>query len=356
MPADTSYIKNYSAKRVYVNPAPGKGAYASLADDTCEEVLGEFDLNNRSRVAVSMFLSKENAEPKTIELHLLKFRKNSGWYHEESIRFNGFEAAKLDELLTIMASVKLDPTKTQRFDLGAISPDQFFSFHDKSDLARRLSEDVRLEHDVFAIARKRTVLNEFKALLEDDTSETVWQEFLEKNPWIFGFGLNYVFLDRVSDKFEATTTGSDVFTPGKRADGLAMTKAQVSQTVLIEIKASKSPLLQAKPYRKGVWPVDNEVAAAVSQSQKTSFEFARRNAVKLELTDDLGDETGNALYTVEPRAYLIVGNLSQLTANNDKIASFELFRRKLTSPEILTFDELYYRAVALVDSISSSGR
>lgn len=356
MSDDTSYIRNYTGRRVYVNPKAGQGAYASLAEDLEETVAGEVQLNNRTRVAVSAFFSKEYSQPRTVKFHLLRFRKNSGWWHDETMIFNGFEAAKLEELLTIMASLKIDPTKAQRFDLGAISPDQFFNFHGQSDLARRLSEDERLEHDVFAIARKRAVLDEFKNLLDGDTSETIWQEFLEKNPWIFGFGLNYVFLDRVSDKFEATTTGSDAFTSGKRADGLAMTKAQVSQTVLIEIKASKSPLLQGKPYRSGVWPVDHEVSAAVSQSQKTSFEFVRRKAVKLELTDSLGHETGETIYTVEPRSYLIVGNLGQLDSNSDKITSFELYRRKLASPEILTFDELYFRAVALVDSIANANK
>jgi hypothetical protein len=354
MASDSSYIKRYKARRVYVNPAPGKGAYASLADDASEEVLGEVALNNRTRLAVSMFLSKDDGQPRTVEIHLLKFRTNSGWYHEESIRFNGFEAAKLEELLTIMASLKLDPNQTQRFDLGTISPDQFFNFQNKSDLVRRISNDERLEADVFAIAKKRSVLRKFKILLDSETSENEWQEFLEDNPWIFGFGLNYVFLDRVSKKFETTTTGSDFLTPGKRADGLAMTKARVSQTVLIEIKASKSPLLQFKPYRSGVWPVASEVSAAVSQSQKTVFEFVRQNSVKLELADDVGKETGTTTYNVEPRAYLIVGNLAELEGNNDKITSFELFRRKLMSPEILTFDELYYRAVALVESISNA--
>jgi len=42
---DANFIANYKAKRLNVNPsANGNGAYASIADDLSEEVLGEFDL------------------------------------------------------------------------------------------------------------------------------------------------------------------------------------------------------------------------------------------------------------------------------------------------------------------------
>ena len=38
--------------------------------------------------------------------------------------------------------------------------------------------------------------------------------------------------------------------------------------------------------------------------------------------------------------------------NDDKVACFELYRRNIRSPEILTFDELYYRAGCIVENIS----
>jgi hypothetical protein len=44
-----------------------------------------------------------------------------------------------------------------------------------------------------------------------------------------------------------------------------------------------------------------------------------------------------------------------LEGNNDKIACFELYRRKLVSPEIVTFDELFQRARCIVDNLSNKG-
>ena len=38
--------------------------------------------------------------------------------------------------------------------------------------------------------------------------------------------------------------------------------------------------------------------------------------------------------------------------NDDKIACFELYRRNIRAPEILTFDELFQRASCIVENIS----
>lgn len=55
----------------------------------------------------------------------------------------------------------------------------------------------------------------------------------------------------------------------------------------------------------------------------------------------------NQRYTIQPKGILVIGHTSQL----DTIAkrtSFELFRRNLQNPEIITFDELLERASHLL--------
>lgn len=75
---------------------------------------------------------------------------------------------------------------------------------------------------------------------------------------------------------------------------------------------------------------------------------------KLEPTEDDGTPTGEeALFNYDPRAFLVVGSLSQFKTdtgiNEQKFRSFELFRRNTRRPEILTFDELYERARFIVE-------
>jgi len=221
-------------------------------------------------------------------------------------------------------------------------------------LINELATSPELHQDIYAVAAKREALQEFEALLRaSDTPEPNWQAFFERNPWIFGHGLNYVFLDKVGRKLEASTTGSTFDRAGKRADGLLLTRAAVSQYVLVEIKKNGTDLLQTDAYRSGCWRISDEVAGAVAQIQKTVFEFTRDH-FRDDLKDEAGTHTGNVVYAVEPRSYLVVGTLEHLRGNDDKITCFELFRRNVRAPEILTFDELFYRARCILGNISRS--
>ena len=60
-------------------------------------------------------------------------------------------------------------------------------------------------------------------------------------------------------------------------------------------------------------------------------------------------------YLFQPRPSLIVGQLNELYGerggpHHAKIRSFELFRRSVAAPEIVTYDELLARAQWLVSS------
>ena len=58
--------------------------------------------------------------------------------------------------------------------------------------------------------------------------------------------------------------------------------------------------------------------------------------------------TQEAVFTVQPKGILVIGHTNQLDTTDCR-NSFELFRRNLTNPEILTFDELYKRARFIVE-------
>jgi hypothetical protein len=90
---------------------------------------------------------------------------------------------------------------------------------------------------------------------------------------------------------------------------------------------------------------------AVTQIQKTVFDFTR-NRFRDRRKDDEGNDAVGEIYAVDPRSYLVIGNLVQLQGNDDKVACFELYRRNIRAPEILTFDELYQRAKCIVENVS----
>jgi hypothetical protein len=89
----------------------------------------------------------------------------------------------------------------------------------------------------------------------------------------------------------------------------------------------------------------------------TVEQVIRKAIEKLEPLDESGDPTGEQIFTYQPRSFLIVGSLDEFIGaegiRRDRYRSFELFRRNVIRPEIVTFDELYERAKFIVDVAES---
>ena len=62
-----------------------------------------------------------------------------------------------------------------------------------------------------------------------------------------------------------------------------------------------------------------------------------------------------SISTIRPKGILVIGHTAQLDSIS-KRSTFELFRRNLINPEILTFDELYERAKFIVEQEFKRGR
>ena len=351
---DVDYIANSKTDALYTYPAKsGTGAYAKLVGDS-EQVIAEIDVTSRCKIAISAFYVQDRADFDTFKITKLKHHKTHGWLEDGHVHVNHFQIAQMKEFISIISSLDLRDAKKTRISLdnihiGALGA--LLTSTKGAALIRELAASPELHHDIYAVGAKRKALAEFQNNLGADLTEPEWQKFFERNSWIFGHGLNYVFLNKVGKKLEATTTGSAFDRPGKRTDALLLTRAEVSQYVLVEIKTNDTDLLQDAPYRSGCWSVSSRLSDAVTQTQKTVFDFARLR-FRDPLKDDNGNDAGSSVYAIEPRSFLVIGNLAQLKGNDDKIACFELYRRHMRAPEILTFDELFQRASCIVENIS----
>jgi len=234
------------------------------------------------------------------------------------------------------------------------------------DLILELAKSEITKRDIVALGFRRSQLERFDRLLNDPdffgqekrhlgtTDEGVWQAYFEQNKWIFGYGLTYLHLASLDDsKLEQVVVGYDLSGPGKRADAVMKTRGLINGLCFVEIKKHTTDLLQEKPYRSGCWAPSVELSGGVSQVQGTVAMAVRKLAEKLELKDRLGYLTGDIVFTHHPRSFLVVGNLGQFLTengpNNDQYRSFELYRRNINQPEIITFDELYQRAKLIVE-------
>ena len=222
------------------------------------------------------------------------------------------------------------------------------------------------KRDVIAIGYRKRQIKIFERLLceqvyfekikkekETFSDEDLWQKFFERNPWIFGYGLNYIYTENLDKKkLEQVVKAHRVGEFGKCVDGLMKSKGAISSLCFVEIKTHKTPLLAANEYRKGCWPQSRDLAGAITQLQVTVATAMDEIRGWLRLEDEEGYPTGEETFNYAPKSYLVVGDLAQFVGENgvnkNKLRSFELFRRSLHSPEIITFDELYERAKFIV--------
>lgn len=130
------------------------------------------------------------------------------------------------------------------------------------------------------------------------------------------------------------------------------TRAEISQYVLIEIKTPSTSLLKSQQHRKACWSVSSDLSDAVTQIQKTAFDFTNNQYHKVQAKDHDGRITGEEIFRIQPKSYLVIGNLAELKGYDEKFACFHLYRTSLTAPEILTYDELFERAKCIVETIS----
>tara|TARA_R110002096_G_scaffold22170_9_gene71563 strand:+ start:92 stop:1036 length:945 start_codon:yes stop_codon:yes gene_type:complete len=281
-----------------------------------EVTLKEQHISPKIKLALTVF-SPENKDDIT-SYKIIKYKlKNNEWQKDSQVSLSKFGLEKIEEFNRILISLDLAKETADTIELdgiGITGLNKLLRSDKSDDLIAKISNSEWLTKDIFALDAKRTSLLKYEELLNANTSEAEWQAYFEENQWIFGLGLNFVSLEKVGSKLEATTTGSDFNTQGKRADALMKSRAEISQFVLAEIKMSTTPLLGNKSYRGGCWAVSSEVSGAVAQAQKTAFEFTSKT-FEHSIKDDEGKSLGQSVYSIQPKSFLVVGNLRQLEGN-----------------------------------------
>ncbi len=221
-------------------------------------------------------------------------------------------------------------------------------------------ENDQTERDVVAIAYRRAQVEKFDRMLRERAyfdelkfalrlarDEDVWQAFFQNNQWILGYGLSYHFLAGVDDKLEQTTRGRTLQNVGKRVDALMKTVGELRSLCFIEIKTHETPLIVKNQPRVGVGQISSELSAAIAQIQAT-VATAERDGNDIFRPKNEDGVALDEIFQYQPRSMLVIGRLSEFLAEGKpaewKFRTFEIFRRNIIAPEIITFDELYFRA------------
>lgn len=258
-------------------------------------------------------------------------------------RYNA--AGGIDKLLAEAGVASYDPTKSMIVDgkgqdLLKRLLDEYSDFWDQLE---EFAEDDLLHLLALKRQYKKHVgaVNLFRQQIESQTwDEKKWQAFFELNQWIFGLGLTYRFLHLLQKEAQVGSDGVD----GKGADVVDFMVASKGERRFISLVEIKKPeTLPMSGQRTDIYRASAELTGGVSQllsychHWETQGVFNRKNT---SLT--------NNFETFHPKAILIVGHLREFADDEEKSRSFELYRRHIVNPEILTFDELLLRARTIV--------
>lgn len=285
------------------------------------------------------------------------------------------EAGRLIELLRNLDSIPVEGETRVRVDDELLrdifsNPDSVAALYGaERERFRQLIASDEAAKDVIALEGRRAAVKRFRSLMDDDeffdaevwsagggSAERVWQLLFEEHPWLVGATLaSQVMTGWDGEKLEQVVSGSSVGGAGKRADALLRTSGRVSSMVFTEIKTHRTDLLTSAEYRSGCWAPSKELAGGVAQVQGTVHRAVAEIGERIASQAGDGSEIpGDFTYLIRPRSILVIGSLSQLTGENggdhvDKVRSFELFRRQLVEPDVVTFDELLARAEWVVE-------
>lgn len=259
-----------------------------------------------------------------------------------------FTVANANEIITVSKDRKVLIDRLLEANFGEEVWQELVS--NNPDLATRLSL-ARIQ------TNRSTVLNEFQENLESNNSdESFWQKFFMQHDWIFGYGLNYHFLDVLDE--QPDYGGRSYSGKGsQKGDFLLNTKADTKFTVLVEIKTPATKLLtyekkQPKNIRNDVWLLSSHLLGAISQIQVN----ARTWNLDSQKPENVRELENKNIYTVEPKGILIIGNTAEFMQNESIISCFESYRRNINNPKILTFDELFERAKFIVNNKTNTAK
>lgn len=330
----------------------------------------------KNKIKTTFTFIKKNNEITNVSFKRFKYYKKKGYVEqEEQIIFSFPFFKQIISYLQLLSELNLADVNERRI---ALADQNLPNIDDETKKkiktllltkdGQRIIEEVLASGiitsaDIVTIGYRKKQLDIFNQLLNqegylqiyisdnkltDTKPEKVWHHFFSINDWIFGYGLDYRFLEILQK--EAHVSPSDV--AGRDSDISDFLLGCSKFTVLVELKRPDTPLFGKDKNRSNAWMLSDDLVAGVSQilEQKASWQvFAETN--QSNNFDDKGRVINQKTY--DPKSILVVGSLKQFEGDDKepkiKSKTFELFRRDSRNLEIVTYDELYERAKFIVE-------
>ncbi|MBD58526.1 MAG: hypothetical protein CL808_00155 [Citromicrobium sp.] len=363
--------KTYVSKVFTYNArdADEKRTVKMVFEGSDELLLGEIDgvmclrLTGQVRkTQISAIISQDDKSIKRLTLQTFKNRTGD-WIEASDKHEFTFRSDEFERLLNFLDQLQfVDLSNRDRFqiqdistgggrkviidagDRAALQQFQGLTKDQRANLLQAFQGDLTPEEINIILGRRRGI-DEFEhQMAEENWSEKEWQDFFEREDWVFGYGLDYRIMRQFAREATVGSGGSD----NRNRPIVDFLMTFTDYTVLVEIKTPRTAIFTRSSGRAGTWKFSSAFVDAVSQILEQKAEWSTF-AQTGEHLSPIGDEvlaarTRNAksiLVIGAQREFSRSGNLREEQVMKD---TFELFRRETHSIEIVTFDELLERA------------
>ena len=317
----------------------------------------------KRKTQVTALVSQDDGGVRRVTLETFQSRAGDWYQGYEKDSFT-FRSDEFEKLLAFLDSIQfIDRSNEERFDVRDISvgngPKIITDASDQAILSRIRKLDQKERERLFRgfhadlsqseinlILGRRQALETFEAQLEkDDWAETRWQDFLERQSWVFGYGLDY----RIMRPFDREMVVGAGGTDNREKPTVDYLMNFTSYSVLVEIKRPDTSVFrQRRAGRSGTWRFSNEFMDGISQVLEQKAEWLAQAQSRQHY-----DKSGThhlATRARDPKAILVIGRGAEIEGTGNardaeiRRDTFELFRRDTRNLDIVTFDELLDRA------------
>lgn len=318
---------------------------------------------NIRKTQVSALITQDDKKIKRLTLQTFKTRAGDCIESVEKDEFT-FRSDEFTRLLGFLSQIEfVDLSNEEKFQIEDIStkagPKAIIDASDRGivDRIKSMTEGQRngllealqrslTDEEINILLGRKQGLEEYeKHMRIQDWNERQWQDFFEREQWVFGYGLDY----RVMRQFDREMTVGRGGADNRNRPVTDFLMNFTDYTVLVEIKKPDTPIFRtSRGGRAGTWEFSPEFMSAVSQIIEQKAEW-----LSYAQTGEHHNKSGTEVLMARTRnakSILVIGSRDEFSPSenlrdaNVKRDTFELFRRETRGIDILTFDELLERA------------
>lgn len=189
------------------------------------------------------------------------------------------------------------------------------------------SKIVKLRSDLEQVTLKK-LIKEYKNMLKGNKDESHWQEFFNENPFIFNMAFNCPVVVVGGQMYVGGMKSSR--TGAKIAD-FVVRNSLTNNVALVEIKTPRSSLISNRTASRGVYLPSSKTIHAVAQvlNQKANFE-----------ADIYSFKAKNECQNIQSYAVRCCVVIGKIPKDQEKVNSFEMYRKNLINVEVITYSEI----------------